>query len=50
MAILIETMRREGFELSVGRPQVVLKRTKLALSIEPVERLMWTATKPLWAW
>ena len=26
MAILIETMRREGFELSVGRPEVILKK------------------------
>jgi len=25
LSILIETMRREGFELSVGRPQVILK-------------------------
>jgi len=26
LAILIETMRREGFELSVSRPRVVLKK------------------------
>jgi hypothetical protein len=25
LSILIETMRREGFELAVGRPQVILK-------------------------
>ena len=26
LAVLIETMRREGFELSVGKPQVVIKK------------------------
>ena len=26
LAVLIETMRREGFELSVGKPRVILKR------------------------
>ena len=26
LAILIETMRREGFELSVSRPRVVLQQ------------------------
>lgn len=25
MAILVETMRREGFELTVGRPEVIVK-------------------------
>ena len=39
MAILIETMRREGFELSVGRPQVILKKDETGAVIEPVERL-----------
>ena len=39
MAILIETMRREGFELSVGRAQVVLKNDETGAVIEPVERL-----------
>ncbi len=38
MAILIETMRREGFELCVGRPEVILKRGEEGL-LEPVERL-----------
>lgn len=27
LAVLIETMRREGYELSVGKPQVILKKT-----------------------
>jgi GTP-binding protein len=38
MAILIETMRREGFELSVGRPQVIYKRKNGKL-LEPIEHL-----------
>jgi GTP-binding protein len=38
MAILIETMRREGFELTVGRPQVIYKR-KSGKILEPVEHL-----------
>ena len=39
MAILIEQMRREGFELSVGRPQVILKEKK-GQTLEPVESLL----------
>jgi GTP-binding protein len=39
MAILIETMRREGFELCVGRPQVILKHEN-GVKREPIERLM----------
>jgi GTP-binding protein len=38
MAILIETMRREGFELCVGRPQVIYKYEN-GKRLEPVERL-----------
>jgi len=38
MEILIETMRREDFELSVGRPQVIYKRQNGAL-LEPIEHL-----------
>jgi GTP-binding protein len=38
MAILIETMRREGFELSVGRPEVIMKESGGEL-MEPVEEL-----------
>ena len=39
MAILIETMRREGFELCVGRPQVIY-RYENGKKLEPVENLM----------
>ncbi|MDE2639378.1 MAG: translational GTPase TypA [Chloroflexota bacterium] len=38
LAILVESMRREGFELTVGKPQVVTRRVDGALH-EPVERL-----------
>ena len=38
LAILIETMRREGFELSLGRPEVILKLENNK-KLEPVEHL-----------
>jgi GTP-binding protein len=38
LSILIEMMRREGYELMVGKPEIVTKRTGDRL-MEPVERL-----------
>jgi GTP-binding protein len=38
LAILIETMRREGFEFCVGRPEVILKQEG-GIVKEPIERL-----------
>ncbi|MCZ7416728.1 MULTISPECIES: translational GTPase TypA [unclassified Streptomyces] len=38
LAILVETMRREGFELTVGKPQVVTKEVDGKVH-EPVERM-----------
>ena len=38
MAILIETMRREGYEMCVGRPRVVT-RVENGQTLEPMERL-----------
>ena len=38
LSVLIETMRREGFELEVGRPQVVTKEID-GVTNEPVEEL-----------
>ena len=38
LSILIETMRREGFEVSVGRPQVILKEIN-GVICEPFENL-----------
>ena len=39
LGILIETMRREGFELSVSRPRVLLKRENGVL-MEPIEEVV----------
>lgn len=38
MAILIETMRREGYEISVGRPEVIY-RIQDGRKLEPMEEL-----------
>jgi GTP-binding protein len=38
LAILVELMRREGFELTVGKPQVVTREIK-GKTHEPVERM-----------
>ncbi len=38
LAVLVETMRREGFELTVGKPQVVIREIN-GKRHEPVERL-----------
>ncbi|MBC2868221.1 translational GTPase TypA [Streptomyces mexicanus] len=38
LAILVETMRREGYELTVGKPQVVTKQID-GKTYEPMERM-----------
>jgi GTP-binding protein len=40
LGILIETMRREGFELSVSRPKVVLTRDENGELLEPIEEVV----------
>src|ERR1700754_1620855 len=40
LAILIETMRREGFELSVSRPRVVLTKNDAGQLLEPIEEVV----------
>jgi GTP-binding protein len=40
LAILIETMRREGFELSVSRPRVVLTKDDDGQLLEPIEEVV----------
>ncbi|NGX95314.1 MAG: translational GTPase TypA [Candidatus Afipia apatlaquensis] len=40
LAILIENMRREGFELSVSRPRVVLTKNDDGQILEPVEEVV----------
>lgn len=37
MGVLIENMRREGFELSISRPQVIMKEDENGKMLEPVE-------------
>jgi GTP-binding protein len=39
LSVLIETMRREGYELSIGKPHVVLHRNK-GVTEEPFESLV----------
>jgi GTP-binding protein len=40
LGILIETMRREGFELSVSRPKVLLDRDPGGELLEPIEEVV----------
>ena len=40
LGILIETMRREGFELSVSKPRVVLSRDDNNELLEPIEEVV----------
>ncbi|THF57306.1 translational GTPase TypA [Ollibium composti] len=40
LAVLIETMRREGFELAVSRPRVVMQKDEAGQLLEPVEEVV----------
>ena len=40
LAVLIETMRREGFELAVSRPRVVMQRDEAGDLMEPIEEVV----------
>ncbi|GAB3766226.1 translational GTPase TypA [Spirosoma pomorum] len=40
LSVLIETMRREGYELQVGQPQVLYKQDEDGGRLEPVETLV----------
>ncbi|MBR3844171.1 MAG: translational GTPase TypA, partial [Clostridia bacterium] len=40
LSILIETMRRQGFEFAVSRPKVIYKRDENGQLLEPIELLM----------
>ena len=40
LGILIETMRREGFELSVSRPKVLFQRGAAGELLEPIEEVV----------
>ena len=39
LGVLIENMRREGFELSVSRPQVLFKKDEKGATMEPIEEV-----------
>ncbi|HRC26461.1 MAG TPA: translational GTPase TypA [Alphaproteobacteria bacterium] len=39
LGVLIETMRREGFELSVSRPRVLFRKDENGHQLEPVEEV-----------
>ena len=40
LSILIENMRREGFELGIGRPQVVMQKDDHGKLLEPIEEVI----------
>ena len=40
LGVLIETMRREGFELSISRPRVLMKRDENGQLLEPFEEVV----------
>ncbi len=40
LSVLIETMRREGYELQVGQPQVLYKEDENGRRLEPIETLV----------
>lgn len=40
LGVLIETMRREGFELSVSRPKVLFIENEMGEKLEPIEEVL----------
>ena len=40
LSVLIETMRREGYELSVSKPQVLMKNDEHGKLLEPIEEVI----------
>jgi GTP-binding protein len=40
LGVLIENMRREGFELSVARPRVIFKKDDKGNTLEPIEEVV----------
>ncbi len=39
LGVLVETMRREGFELSISRPRVLFKTSEAGERLEPIEEI-----------
>ncbi len=46
LGILIETMRREGFELSISRPKVLFKKDAQGKRLEPIEEVQIDVEEP----
>jgi GTP-binding protein len=46
LGILIENMRREGFELSISRPRVLFQKDSSGKLLEPIEELMVDVDEP----
>lgn len=46
LSVLIETMRREGFELQVSAPQVIMKKEN-GIVMEPIEQVVITVADDL---
>lgn len=46
LGILIETMRREGFELSISRPRVLFKTDEKGQRLEPIEEVVIDVDEP----
>ncbi len=46
LSVLIETMRREGYELCVSQPQVIFKTTSDGEKHEPYEEVVIDSTRP----
>lgn len=40
LSILIENMRREGYELAVSKPEVIMKRDEKGKKLEPIEEVV----------
>ena len=50
LSVLIETMRREGFELQVSSPQVIYRKTENGKREEPIEAVSITVADDLSGW
>ncbi len=48
LAILIETMRREGYELAVSRPEVIFHVDENGKTMEPIERVFLEVHQDHW--
>jgi GTP-binding protein len=40
LSVLIETMRREGYEIAIARPEVIMHRDEEGTLLEPIEHVM----------